>query len=499
MVLSGKDEFLDNEEYEVEYGDSEHEDENVDRDYDGDDGDDAESEDVEYGDTEDGDGDDLGYGDDLDDGEDDPAYQGGDDEDDDADLGDDGDFAGDDDVAEDAEPVPAPRRKAPAAAAKKAPAKAPAKKAPAKAEKRPAYRADIDEESDESVDDDAAHPIEVLMEALDAALAARAKDLPAADAQGALRLFSGFYEGYPSLTIDLYGSTLVLHDHSSRGNEKTVRAALDRVQKRLPWLRAALWKRRKSANPHARGGQVILGNEALLADRIRENGVWYALDLTHHQDATLYLDTRPLRLWLHQNMRGKTLLNTFAYTGSLGVAALAGGATRALQLDRNSAFLDIARRSSQLNGLVVKRRDLVAADFFEHIGRLKKEKTLFDAIIVDPPFFARNDRSRVDQEAESLRLLNKVRPLIADGGVLIAVNNALYLPGATFQSQLESMTGDHYLTIEARLDIPQDITGYPTTRQSAPPADPAPFNHATKIAILRVRRKDRAKATPPPG
>ena len=27
------------------------------------------------------------------------------------------------------------------------------------------------------------------------------------------------------------------------------------------------------------------------------------------------------------------------------------------------------------------------------------------------------------------------------------------------------------------------------------PADPAPFNHPTKIAVLRVRRKDRRKAT----
>ncbi|RYE79200.1 MAG: SAM-dependent methyltransferase, partial [Myxococcales bacterium] len=351
---------------------------------------------------------------------------------------------------------------------------------------------------DEDVADDAEHPIETLVTALEAALKARGADLPGPDAQAAMRLFSGFYEGYPSLTIDLYGSTVVFHDHSSRGNERTVRAALEVVKKRLPWIRAGLWKLRKASDPNARGGRIVFGSEAILADRVREDGVWYALDLTHHQDATLYLDTRPLRSWLKANMAGKSVLNTFAYTGSLGVAALAGGATRALQLDRNPAYLDIARRSSQLNGLVVKRRDLVAADFFEHIGRLKKDKLLFDAIIVDPPFFSRNDRTKVDQEAESLRLLNKVRPLIADGGVLIAVNNALYLPGTTFMGQLESLTTDSYLTIESQLPVPADLTGYPETRVGTPPVDPAPFNHATKIAILRVRRKDRKKATPAP-
>jgi 23S rRNA (cytosine1962-C5)-methyltransferase len=41
--------------------------------------------------------------------------------------------------------------------------------------------------------------------------------------------------------------------------------------------------------------------------------------------------------------------------------------------------------------------------------------------------------------------------------------------------------------------VPPDCTGYPATRVSAPPVDPAPFNHPTKIAILRVRRKDAAR------
>ncbi|MCK7505726.1 MAG: class I SAM-dependent methyltransferase [Desulfobacterales bacterium] len=37
-------------------------------------------------------------------------------------------------------------------------------------------------------------------------------------------------------------------------------------------------------------------------------------------------------------MRGRSVLNTFAYTGSLGVAAMAGGAVRVTQTDRNRQF-----------------------------------------------------------------------------------------------------------------------------------------------------------------
>jgi 23S rRNA (cytosine1962-C5)-methyltransferase len=35
-----------------------------------------------------------------------------------------------------------------------------------------------------------------------------------------------------------------------------------------------------------------------------------------------------------------------------------------------------------------------------------------------------------------------------------------------------------------------DVTGYPKTVVEAPLVDPAPFNHPTKIALLRAFRKD---------
>ena len=56
------------------------------------------------------------------------------------------------------------------------------------------------------------------------------------------------------------------------------------------------------------------------------------------------------------------------------------------------------------------------------------------------------------------------------------------------------MCADGYLTIEQLVPIPEDVRGFAATRVGEPPADPAPFEHATKIAILRVRRKDGRRA-----
>jgi 23S rRNA (cytosine1962-C5)-methyltransferase len=60
---------------------------------------------------------------------------------------------------------------------------------------------------------------------------------------------------------------------------------------------------------------------------------------------------------------------------------------------------------------------------------------------------------------------------------------------------LEAICASGYLQIETLLPIPEDVTGTASTRQTPPPCDPAPFNHPTKIALLRVRRKDEAPAS----
>jgi len=51
-----------------------------------------------------------------------------------------------------------------------------------------------------------------------------------------------------------------------------------------------------------------------------------------------------------ENCSGETVLNTFAYTGSLGVAAMAGGAAPRVQQDLNRQFLNLAKSSYTLNG-----------------------------------------------------------------------------------------------------------------------------------------------------
>jgi 23S rRNA (cytosine1962-C5)-methyltransferase len=315
------------------------------------------------------------------------------------------------------------------------------------------------------------------------------KPLMDAEHKSALRLFAGFYEGDPNLVVDVYGCTLLLTSYAEDLTQST--QLLENVQQfaqgEFPWLTCVVQKHRFAGDPNLKRGWISHGEKPDAA--IVENGVTYALDLTMNQDASFYLDTRNLRAWLKDHSQGLSVLNTFAYTGSLGVAALAGKAAKVVQVDRNGKFLELARTSAMLNYLDLGRMKLRTADFFSEVGKIKRENELFDVVVVDPPFFSITEKGKVDQVTESVRMINKVRPLVKDGGRIIAINNALFLSGQDYMDELQSLSSDGYLTVEETILVPEEITGFPNTIVSQAPVDPAPFNHSTKIVVLQVKRK----------
>jgi 23S rRNA (cytosine1962-C5)-methyltransferase len=330
-----------------------------------------------------------------------------------------------------------------------------------------------------------------LAEVLDPAIEARSCLLDA-DHASAFRLFNGHLEGAPDWVLDVYGRTLVLHHHATplEAGDTAFEAVRAQVAGRLPWIDAFIVKERKGETEDARRGRIRWAREdAKIDTRIVEHGVRYAVDLLMNQDAGFYLDTRNLRAWLLENSAGKAILNTFAYTGSLGVAARAGGASRVLHTDLNRRFLSVAKTSYALNGFPVDKRDFQVGDFFPVVSGLKRRGERFDCVILDPPFFSSTRHGTVDLERESARLINKVRPLVRDGGRIAAINNALYTSGAAFMRSLEALCAGGWVEVEALIDVPEDVTGYPHTRRMKPVTDPAPFNHATKIVILGIRHR----------
>lgn len=300
-----------------------------------------------------------------------------------------------------------------------------------------------------------------------------------------MRLFNGFLEGCPQLVVELFGETAVLYNYANPPEElnDVLSAEQALLRDRFPWLQAILVKTRDGSDEEKRG-ELIWGTA--VTTKIREHGVRYAIELQMNQDASFYLDTRKVRRWALDNLADKAVLNTFAYTGSLGVAAQAAGASRVVHTDLNKRFLNVAKTSYTLNGFPINKQLFQTGDFWRKMSQFKRAGEQFDCAFVDPPFFAQTAAGTVDLNQGMMRLVNKVRPLVRHGGYIIAINNALFVSGADYLSELEALCADGYVQIEQLIPVPEDCIGYPHTRTNPPIIDPAPFNHSTKIALLRI-------------
>lgn len=305
---------------------------------------------------------------------------------------------------------------------------------------------------------------------------------------GAFRLVNGFTEHLPGLVIDIFAKTAVLHDYSADGEyEREPEPLKTFLLENLPWLKAVVLKKRSSDSIAEKNGVLIHGVKP--DTRIREHGIAYAIDLQMNRDNSFYADTRFLRKWLIENMAGRSVLNTFAYTGSLGVAALGGHASEVIQTDLSEKFLALAGRSCSMNAFHYTGKNFIAGNLFPVVGRLKKMGRLFDCVILDPPFFSKTEKGTVDLEYNPFSLINKVRPLVNDGGTLVVVNNSLFLSGREFLSGIDGLCDDIYLKREMILPVPEDFIGFDPDYLHAYAVSPDPFIHPTKIVILKVARK----------
>jgi 23S rRNA (cytosine1962-C5)-methyltransferase len=303
----------------------------------------------------------------------------------------------------------------------------------------------------------------------------------------AFRLFNGFTEGFPVLTIDVYAKTLLLFNFADPPEtiQLPINTVCNHLLQMLPWIQAAIVKSRHANDINARHGQLLFGQP----DRkVLEDGTWYAINLLSGRDAGLYLDTRILRDWIQKNARGLRVLNTFAYTGSLGVAAAVGGADQVIHMDQAQSALEIAKESYRLNNIPILEANFLKGDFFKLTGQMRRAQDLFNLVIIDPPFFSVSSSGRVDLNSEYSRLINKVHPLVSNGGRLVVVNNALFVSGESFLKQLSDLCKDSYLSLSELIPVPEDFTGYTNQDTQVFPTNPAPFNHPTKIAILEVKK-----------
>ncbi len=120
---------------------------------------------------------------------------------------------------------------------------------------------------------------------------------------------------------------------------------------------------------------------------------------------------------------GLKLLNTFAYTGAFSIAAAAAGA-ETTTLDLSQPYLDWAKRNFHHNRLDPAAHHFCKGDTFHWLRRFVKQGRRFDAIVLDPPTFSRDENGRVfrvEKDFGELAAL-AMQALATDGWLLCCTN-----------------------------------------------------------------------------
>lgn len=266
----------------------------------------------------------------------------------------------------------------------------------------------------------------------------------------ALRLIDGYGDGYPDLFLETFAGRLLLstrEDHLLTGE---LRKNLQATGQSVYWKH--LDQNQKNSPTHLCGPEVTAPFSAL------ENGIRYQIDFSAGYSQGIFLDQRDNRRDVRGfSAEGKTVLNTFAYTGAFSVAAALGGATTTT-LDLSMPYLEWAKDNFRLNDCDPTEHYFCKGDTFHWLKRFAKQGRRFDGIVLDPPTFSRDKQGKVFSVEKNYHELFRlaVDCLSPDGWILASTNCRKLYPDQLV-SQLEAALPKSHEIEEAAM--PEDFCG----------------------------------------
>jgi len=136
--------------------------------------------------------------------------------------------------------------------------------------------------------------------------------------------------------------------------------------------------------------QETIGKEPPEKLVVEEHGVPHEVHLLGGLNVGLFTDMREHRRNLGRFTRGRRVLNTFAYTGSLSVAAARGGASEVTSVDLSTGVLKWAMENFRLSGIepAEPRYRFVGNDVIRFLKEERARKAEYDLVILDPPTYS---------------------------------------------------------------------------------------------------------------
>ncbi|MEW5764886.1 MAG: class I SAM-dependent rRNA methyltransferase [Acidobacteriota bacterium] len=247
------------------------------------------------------------------------------------------------------------------------------------------------------------------------------------------RLVFGEADELPGLIVDRYGDTLAVQVLTA-GME----ALSDRLGAALRSLlnpRRIVWKNdapsreleglRREVRWEPEGEAPEVSAEYL--------GLRFELDLGASQKTGLFLDQREnVRAFLKRLPPGADVLDVFCYRGAWGMAALRDGAASAAFVEASLSACQAVEKDLSRNGL--PECEVHNGDAFDVLPALRRAGRSFDAVVCDPPAFAKSKKHLTEAEKAYRRLNELAFSLVRPGGLLVTCSCSYHVDRETFRT-----------------------------------------------------------------
>ncbi|WP_144526160.1 class I SAM-dependent rRNA methyltransferase [Bacillus pumilus] len=276
----------------------------------------------------------------------------------------------------------------------------------------------------------------------------------------AFRVFNGEGDGIGGFTIDHYDGFYLIQWYSEGVYtfKAEVLAALEHV---YPDYKGIYEKKRfDTSGQYIEDDDFVKGEKGEFPLIVKENGMNIAVYLNDGAMTGIFLDQRHVRKAIRDRYaKGKTVLNTFSYTGAFSVAAALGGASRTTSVDVANRSLKKTSEQFEVNDIDVDGQDIKVMDVFKYFPFAAKKGWTYDLVILDPPSFARTKKHTFSAAKDYKKLLKEAIQITAENGVIVASTNSSAFGMKKFKgfiAQAFKESGQTYRILE-EYTLPEDF------------------------------------------
>ncbi|CAN5617021.1 class I SAM-dependent rRNA methyltransferase [soil metagenome] len=263
------------------------------------------------------------------------------------------------------------------------------------------------------------------------------------ESTNAFRLIHAEGDGFPGLVVDVYGNTAIIQTYTAgmhRAKQELTTALTEVSGGRIQSVYDKSAETMSKQSPVSTQDSLLYTSDQFESEPyVIENNLRFAVDWVQGQKTGFFIDQRENRQLLKLYSAGKTVLNTFCYTGGFSIAALAGNAREVHSVDSSKRAMEGTEKNVNLN-FPGARHEGFTEDVMTFF---KKTQQTYDIIVLDPPAYAKH-LSQVPNAMIGYRNLNtegfrRINP----GGILFtfscsqAVDRELFRK-VIFQSALQA-------------------------------------------------------------